>query len=486
MQLPPRVDDGSLNTAGALKVYNQETAPCIMPEGVDKPEPYPAVVAENTPETAFLCLGCNLSLKTEPAFKHHSMAMHNGTVQLFCNYPYPCVACNRAFKSQVDIDKHNMWKHGPPPASLTSPVILQASVVSAYSCPFCINMIFKREEAVDRHIAKKHDASKIANVVSAFACTVCGDIFPTKVNVARHGVSKHGVSSFILKTLETAALEDRHSDNLTCHTCDRVFASRSGLQDHNMNSHNPMACGCNETFPGLSSFRSHEKSCRGMPRLTRETMPLPEYFYTSVHQGPGLLPYDYSLDRSEYDSTEDSELDPEDDSEDDSECESEGVSECDSDVDTEDNSEEDVEDDDSESDEDYTNPAWPEYGELGRVPCRLREYGYNDVFRSGSLLVYHYEHKNCCVDGLEITPEIFDQSKEKFENLVSNKYGIYKCPYCKNTGGGRFKYLHDLVKHAETNACRLRVRGGLISEVRRRLLEHVEYCDSHRFLEKKI
>lgn len=413
-------------------------------------------------EASWYCTSCDIAFSTQEEIDKHNVD-HSNCVRFVsrrAKETHTCIACNRAFKSQVDIDKHNMRKHGPPPASPTSPVILQASVVSAYSCPFCVNMISKREEAVDRHIAKKHDTSKIANVVSAFACTVCGDIFPTKVDVARHGVSKHGVSSFILKTLETAALEDRHSDNLTCHTCDRVFASRSGLQDHNMSSHNPMACGCNETFPGLSSFRSHEKSCRGRPRLTRETMPPPEYFYTLVHQGPGLLPYDYSLDRSDYDSTEDSELDSEDDSEDDSECESEGVSECDSDVDTD--------------------------GELGRVPCRLREYGCNEVFRSGSLLVYHYEHKNCCVDGLEITPEIFDQSEEKFENLVSNKYGIYKCPYCKNTGGGRFKYLHDLVKHAETNACRLRVRGGLISEVRRRLLEHVDYYDSHRILEKRI
>ncbi|KAF0642839.1 hypothetical protein FPSE5266_05406 [Fusarium pseudograminearum] len=457
MQLPPEVDTSSLNTGDALKIINQETTPCIMPESVDKPEPYPAVVAENTPETAFFCLGCNLSFKTEPAFKHHNTAMHNGTVQLFCNYPYPCVACNRAFKSQADIDKHNMWKHGPPPASPTSPVILQVSVVDAYSCPFCTNMISKREEPVDRHIAKKHDASKIANVVSAFACTVCGDIFSTKVNVARHGVSKHGVSSFILKTLETATLEDRHSDSLTCHTCDKVFASRSGLQDHNRNSHNPMTCRCNETFPGLSSFRTHEKSCRWWPTPTPETMPPQQYSFTSVYQGPGLLPYDYSLDRSEYDLTEDSELDSEDDSECESEGESEGVSECDSDVDTEDNSEEDVDDDDSESDEDYRNAIWLEYGEIGRVPCLLGEYGCNDVFRSGSLLVYHYEHENCCVDGLNITSEILDETEEKFANLLHNKYDIYKCPYCKNTGGGRFRYLHDLVKHAETNACRLRV-----------------------------
>ncbi|UZP32475.1 hypothetical protein NXS19_000291 [Fusarium pseudograminearum] len=408
--------------------------------------------------------------------------MHNGTVQLFCNYPYPCVACNRAFKSQVDINNHNMWKHGPPPASPTSPVILQASVVDTYSCPFCTNMISKHEEVVDRHIAKKHDTSKIANVVSAFACTVCGDIFPTKVNVARHGVSKHGVSSLILKTLETATLEDRHSDSLTCHTCDKVFASRNGLQDHNRNSHNPMTCRCNETFPGLSSFRTHEKSCRWKPSVTRTRMPPPESFYTPFHQRPGHMPYDDSLDRSEYDSTEDSELD----SEDDPECESEDVSECDSDVDTEDDSEEDVEDDDSESDEYYPNEIWPEYGEIGRIPCHLFEYGCNDVFPSGSLLVYHYEHDDCCIDGLNITSEIFDETEEKFANLLHNKYDIYKCPYCKNIGGGRFRYLHDLVKHAETNACRLRVRGGLISEVRRSLLENLDYYASHGLIERKI
>ncbi|XEU97705.1 hypothetical protein FSHL1_002991 [Fusarium sambucinum] len=405
--------------------------------------------------------------------------------------------------------------------------MLPASIVNVLSCTFC-KKILKSNHLAKRH-GRRHD--RHIKIVAAFRCIVCSDTFLDKCQVAVHSVEQHNVSPAILepKTLEAATLEAPLNDKMTCVPCKRVFTTEQGLKQHNKDKHPASHTSLETIHPNLllrgkilsalqksismnqtplapnkikqepvddNTIESYSEPSSGQQHWTKsgsdddseddsEDDPKvhPELqVHLEVH------PCDYS-DDSEDGSEDDPEVNPDDDPEDDSageledgsECESEDGSECESEDDSEDESvdeseddmEQDVEDDASESEEDDGSPKWPEYGQVARIPCLYRHVGCGKVFSTASMLMQHHELHSCPVDILWFDSDIFDDSawsRKVYDDINDN----YKCPYCKSKDGGRFDFLFQLLHHAESNECNLRVRTGPIKEIRSKLLEFAD------------
>ncbi|GKU06629.1 hypothetical protein FLAG1_10873 [Fusarium langsethiae] len=189
-----------------------------------------------------------------------------------------------------------------------------------------------------------------------------------------------------------------------------------------------------------------------------------------ARNGPSYSPHYSSIGGSEYDSIEESEFDLNEDSEGDSEGDSGGEPDVDSGHDVEDDGEDDV----SESDEDE-DPKWPEYGESMRVPCLFRDRGCPQTFSTASMMIQHHELHMCRYDMMWLDSDIFiDEMEGRSRKVYDDIRMIYKCPNCKNKGGGRFRWLSGLVMHAESNVCNLRVRTGPVREIRHKLLDYAD------------
>ncbi|KAG8352741.1 hypothetical protein FVEN_g9162 [Fusarium venenatum] len=340
--------------------------------------------------------------------------------------PFFCALCNRTFNSRNAIEDHNIDKHKASSAPPRVPVFVQASAMTA------------------------------------FTCSICDKVFETKDAAIRHNMNAHAPQNL----LEAVAI-----DNLTCYPCDRIFGTQKALWAHENDSHYPQTCHCNARFPGWKSFREHKKVC-----LPNQTVTLKEIKQESVYNSNVELysePLSERLDGSDSDLGDDSEDDSEGESEGDSESDLEDDSECESADESEVNMKQHLKVDALESDEDDQGPKWPEYGQAGRIPCLFSHVSCAQVFSTASMMLQHVELHYCPADMLWSDFDIFDYnawSRKVYDDIKVN----YKCPNCKNKGGGRFDYLFQLVDHAESNQCNLRVCTGPIKEIRSKLLEFAD------------
>ncbi|CAF3573596.1 unnamed protein product [Fusarium graminearum] len=132
--------------------------------------------------------------------------------------------------------------------------------------------------------------------------------------------------------------------------------------------------------------------------------------------------------------------------------------------------------DDWESDQDSSSSdegefgeglCWREYGEpvTGRLRCWGSLIGSRKKFNKGSDVVAHLEGSDCKTTwGRVDISSLFNVDMEpRGRRLRSGNF--YKCPRCTGSGGGKYTKLSELFRHAESNACGLKVRDCPLFEV---------------------
>ncbi|OBS26293.1 hypothetical protein FPOA_00233 [Fusarium poae] len=434
---------------------------------------------------AYTCLVCNRTFNEQHELDNH---IDNNHQQLqdptapedASEPPFSCARCNRTFNSRNAIENHNRDTHEAPPAPATVPAMVQTSAVTAFTCTVCKAM-FRTRIATEHHCVDLHDGLTAMTAVTAYCCDDCGKMFETKRAAMCHNMDAHAPPDPLEAAVFKAAMREALSiANLTCFPCDKVFGSPKALSNHKIDSHDPKTCHCNKKFPGMNSFKQHQKVC-----LPDQTVTPNEIKQEPVYDPTAELNAKASsegLDGTESNLGEDSEDGPEDGPEDGSEDDWEGQSEDDSEFDPEEDSEAESADESEvemeqhveEDNEDDEGPKWPEHGQKGRIPCIFRHARCNQVFSAASMMIQHNELHFCPTDVQWFDSDIFDDSKAWSRKVYDGINCTYKCPNCKSKGGGRFEYLFQLVDHAESNQCNLKVRTGPIREIRSKLLEFAD------------
>ncbi|KAL6919012.1 hypothetical protein FSST1_003038 [Fusarium sambucinum] len=477
------------------------------------------------------CTFCKKILKSNHLAKRHGRR-HDRHIKIVA--AFRCIVCSDTFLDKCQVAVHSVEQNNVSPAIL-EPKTLEAATLEAplndkMTCVPC-KRVFTTEQGLKQHNKDKHPASHTSletihpnlllrgKILSALQKSISMNQTPLAPNkIKQEPVDDNTIESYSepssgqqhwTKSGSDDDSEDDSEDDPKVHPELQVHLEVHPW-DYSDDSEDDSEDGSEddlEDVPEDDSEDVPEDHPKVHPELQDDLEDVPEDDSEDVPEDhpkvhPELQvhledhPWDYS-DDSEDGSEDDPEVNPDDDpeddsageledgseceSEDDSECESEDGSECESEDDSEDESvdeseddmEQDVEDDASESEEDDGSPKWPEYGQVARIPCLYRHVGCGKVFSAASMLMQHHELHSCPVDILWFDSDIFDDSawsRKVYDDINDN----YKCPYCKSKDGGRFDFLFQLLHHAESNECNLRVRTGPIKEIRSKLLEFAD------------
>ncbi|XP_045193102.2 zinc finger protein 423-like [Mercenaria mercenaria] len=188
------------------------------------------------PQEKIICDQCNAKFSDLTSYQTH-MKLHVDSVL----GQYSCRQCNKLFLSEEQLESHLSMHY------------LSAS--SEYGCTSC-NKTFNKPDELQKHLMDIH-------AHHLYRCSLCKDVFDSKVNIQVHFAIKHSNESKLYRCVVCDIVFRSDTDwqlhlrvthlNMTkpyrCLFCKESFSSEMDLQCHLATHNKPFKCSmCDETF----------------------------------------------------------------------------------------------------------------------------------------------------------------------------------------------------------------------------------------------
>ena len=199
----------------------------------------------------FQCEYCDKEFKIESLLIKHNQAVHKEK---------PCDKCDKVFGTKLELKNHKQYYHGEAPEPKEN------------SCPKC-DKCYSTIDALDRHYTEKHETGPHVKISKDYECDTCGKQFFKLKQLQEHIRTNHTKSPcaecglmfsvhYLKKHIMAVHTKNSEKD-WPCKVCPKGFAHRHRLEAHMLihTGERPYICSyCGDTFNDMANQRAHEKS----------------------------------------------------------------------------------------------------------------------------------------------------------------------------------------------------------------------------------